>query len=327
MMFNKGAYPMSEHNSQEYIGHHLHFLQVDLRDGSIVASVKPNDAGASEACLENGASQQQCLLQVGSEPCHFSDLGSGKCVAVLSESREGSSLINPYTLNLDSLGLTVLLGIVFLLLFRYAARQTTSGVPSKLQCFIEMIFEFVQSTVTSIFKRKSALIAPLSLTVFMWVFLMNLMDLLPIDLLPSIATAIGVPYFRVVPSADVNITLSMATGVFLLIFAFSFKNIGVMGFIKSLTLHPFHHWVFIPVNLILEGVSLLSKPVSLGLRLFGNMYAGEMIFILIALLPLWWIQWVLNVPWALFHILIVTLQAFIFMVLTIVYLSMASEED
>ena len=225
------------------------------------------------------------------------------------------------------MGLTVILGLIFLALFRYGAKKTRSGVPTKLQCFVEMIFEFVQGTVTSIFKRKSQLIAPLSLTVFMWVFLMNLMDLLPIDLLPHWATVNGVPYFRVVPSADVNITLSMACGVFLLIFYFSFTNIGVKGFVKAYTLHPFNHWVFAPVNLILEGVSLLSKPVSLGLRLFGNMYAGEMIFILIALLPLWWIQWVLNVPWALFHILIVTLQAFIFMVLTIVYLSMASEED
>ena len=318
---------MSEHNSQEYISHHLHFLQLDLRDGSIVASVKPSDEQAYAACLESGQNQQQCLATTGYEKCQFSDLGSGRCIASLEESSQGSSLINPYTINLDSISLTVILGIVFLFLFRHAAKKTTSGVPTKLQCFVEMIFEFVQDTVSSIFKRKSTLIAPLALTVFMWVFLMNAMDLLPIDLLPSIATAIGVPYFRVVPSADVNITLSMATGVFLLIFAFSFKNIGVMGFIKSMTLHPFNHWLFIPVNLILEGVSLLSKPVSLGLRLFGNMYAGEMIFILIALLPLWWIQWVLNVPWALFHILIVTLQAFIFMVLTIVYLSMASEED
>ncbi len=318
---------MSEHNSQEYIGHHLHFLQVDLRDGSIVAAAKPSDNAAYASCLADGSSQEQCLADVGYEQCHFSDLGTGRCVAVLSDKGQSDSLVNPYTLNLDSLGLTVLLGIVFLLLFRYAARQTSSGVPTKLQCFVEMIFEFVQDTVGSIFKRRSTLIAPLSLTVFMWVFLMNLMDLLPIDLLPELATMIGVPYFRVVPSADVNITLSMATGVFILIFAFSFKNIGVMGFVRSLTLHPFHHWVFIPINLILEGVSLLSKPISLGLRLFGNMYAGEMIFILIALLPLWWIQWVLNVPWALFHILIVTLQAFIFMVLTIVYLSMASEED
>ena len=260
------------------------------------------------------------------EKCKLTDLGSGSCYAALPENHE-SKIVNPYTLNLDSLGLTVILGFLFLILFKYASKKTTSGVPSKLQCFVEMIFTFVQDTVSSIFKRKSKLIAPLSLTVFMWVFFMNLMDLLPIDLLPEIAKHIGVPYMRVVPSADVNITLSMAFCVFLLIFAFSFKNIGVLGFVKSLTLHPFNHWAFMPVNLLLEGVSLLSKPISLGLRLFGNMYAGEMIFILIALLPLWWIQWVLNVPWALFHILIVTLQAFIFMVLTIVYLSMASEED
>ncbi len=318
---------MSEHSSQEYIGHHLHFLQVDLRDGSVVDSVKPNDVGAFEQCLAEGTSQHDCLAKVGFEQCKVGDLGSGQCIASLEESSAKASIVNPYTLNLDSLSITVILGIVFLLLFRYAAKKTTSGVPTKLQCFVEMIFGFVQDTVTSIFKRKSGLIAPLSLTVFMWVFLMNLMDLLPIDLLPQLATSLGVPYFRVVPSADVNITLSMACGVFILIFAFSFKNIGVMGFVKSITMHPFHHPVFIPVNFVLEGVSLLSKPVSLGLRLFGNMYAGEMIFILIALIPLWWIQWVLNVPWALFHILIVTLQAFIFMVLTIVYLSMASEED
>ena len=318
---------MSESNSQEYISHHLHFLQLDLRDFSIVDSVKPAYKTEFAQCLsEEGATQEQCLKTVAVQKCKLSDLGSGSCYAVLPEQSE-SKVVNPYTVNLDSLGLTVILGFLFLILFKYASKKTTSGVPSKLQCFLEMIFEFVQNTVVSIFKRKSKLIAPLSLTVFMWIFFMNLMDLLPIDLIPEFAKRIGVPYFRVVPSADVNITLSMAVCVFLLIFAFSFKNIGVLGFFKSLTLHPFNHWAFIPVNFLLEGVSLLSKPISLGLRLFGNMYAGEMIFILIALLPLWWIQWVLNVPWALFHILIVTLQAFIFMVLTIVYLSMASEED
>ncbi len=317
---------MSESNSQEYISHHLHFLQVGLRDLSIVDSVKPVSKEELNTCLANGSSQEHCLNVVKTEKCMLSDLGSGNCYASIPSSAE-SKMINPYTLNLDSLGLTVLLGFLFLVLFKYASKKTTSGVPTKFQCFMEMIFDFVQNTVTSIFKRKSKLIAPLSLTVFMWIFFMNLMDLLPIDLVPEIAKAIGVPFFRVVPSADVNVTLSMAVCIFLLIFVFSFKNIGVLGFLKSLTLHPFNHWVFIPVNFLLEGVSLLSKPISLGLRLFGNMYAGEMIFILIALLPLWWVQWVLNVPWALFHILIVTLQAFIFMVLTIVYLSMASEED
>lgn len=316
---------MSESNSQEYISHHLHFLQVDLRDFSIVDSVKPTDQEAFNQCLLN-SSQEECLQQVATEKCYLSDLGHGTCVGVLPEAK-ASNIFNPYTLNLDSLGITVVLGIVFLALFRYASKRTQSGVPGKLQCFIEMIFCMVRDMVSGIFKRKSQLIAPLSLTVFAWIFLMNLMDLLPIDLLPETAKEMGIPFLRVVPSADVNITLSMAIGVFCLIFLFSFKNIGVMGFLKSITMHPFNHPAFIPVNFILEGVSLLSKPISLGLRLFGNMYAGEMIFILIALLPLWWIQWVLNVPWALFHILIVTLQAFIFMVLTIVYLSMASEDD
>ncbi len=317
---------MSENSSQGYISHHLHFLQIDLRDFSVVDSVKASNKEEFNQCLVNGNTSETCLQQVATEKCKLSDLGSGVCYAQHNASKE-SQIVNPYTLNLDSLGLTVVLGFVFLLLFKYASKKTTSGVPTKLQCFLEMIFDFVQSTVTSIFKRKSKLIAPLSLTVFMWIFLMNLMDLLPIDLLPEISKKLGIPYLRVVPSADVNVTLSMAFCVFLLIFAFSFKNIGVGGFLKSITLHPFNHWIFIPVNFILEGVSLLSKPISLGLRLFGNMYAGEMIFILIALLPLWYVQWLLNVPWALFHILIVTLQAFIFMVLTIVYLSMASEED
>ncbi|MGN0916558.1 MAG: F0F1 ATP synthase subunit A [Succinivibrio sp.] len=318
---------MSESNSQGYISHHLHFLQIDLRDFSVVDSVKPVDTEAFSVCMtQNAENTEKCLAEVPVTKCKLTDLGQGVCYAHHSESKE-SQIINPYTLNLDSLGLTVILGIIFLLIFRHAAKRTTSGVPTKFQCFMEMIFEFVQNTVLSIFKRKSKLIAPLSLTVFMWIFFMNLMDLLPIDLIPEIAKKLGIPYFRVVPSADVNVTLSMAFCIFLLIFAFSFKNIGVSGFLKSLTLHPFHHWAFIPVNFLLEGVSLLSKPISLGLRLFGNMYAGEMIFILIALLPLWWVQWVLNVPWALFHILIVTLQAFIFMVLTIVYLSMASEDD
>lgn len=319
---------MSGASSQEYIGHHLHFLQVDLRDASIVDSVVPKNPEVFNAQLATTQDVAVSLAMSGGyDKCYFSDLAQSKCIAYHEPTHSEVSLFNPYTVNLDSLGLTVILGLLFLLLFKYGAKKTRSGVPTKLQCFVEMIFEFVQGTVESIFKRKSALIAPLSLTVFMWVFLMNLMDLLPIDLIPHFATEMGIPYFRVVPSADVNITLSMACGVFFLIFYFAFSNIGVKGFVKAYTLHPFHHWAFAPINLILEGVSLLAKPVSLGLRLFGNMYAGEMIFILIALLPLWWIQWVLNVPWALFHILIVTLQAFIFMVLTIVYLSMASEED
>ncbi len=231
-----------------------------------------------------------------------------------------------WSVNIDSMFFSVALGVLFLWIFRKVAVNATSGVPGKLQCAVELIVGFVDSNVRDMYHGKSKVIAPLALTVFVWVFLMNAMDLLPVDLLPQLGTLAGLPALRVVPTADVNITLSMALGVFVLILFYSIKMKGVGGFVKELTMQPFNHPVFIPINLILEGVSLLSKPVSLGLRLFGNMYAGELIFILIAGLLPWWSQWLLSVPWAIFHILIITLQAFIFMVLTIVYLSMASEE-
>ncbi len=234
-----------------------------------------------------------------------------------------------WVVNIDSMIFSVGLGLFFLWLFRRVAVTATSGVPGKLQCFVEMVVEFVDETVKGIFHGKNKLIAPLSLTVFVWILLMNVMDLLPIDYLPQLAQWIAGDHaqkLRVVPSADVNITLSMALGVVVLILFYSIKMKGVSGFLKELTFTPFNHWAFVPVNFLLETVSLLSKPVSLGLRLYGNMYAGEMIFILIAAMLPWWSQWFLNVPWAIFHILIVTLQAFIFMVLTIVYLSMACED-
>lgn len=232
-----------------------------------------------------------------------------------------------WSINIDSMFFSVVLGIVFLTVFRKVAKNATSGVPGKLQTAVELIVGFVDNNVKDMYRGKSKVIAPLALTVFVWVFLMNLMDLIPVDFLPYLGTEVfGLPALRVVPTADVNITLSMALAVFVLILFYSIKMKGVGGFVKELTMQPFNHPVFIPINLILEGVSLLSKPVSLGLRLFGNMYAGELIFILIAGLLPWWSQWMLSLPWAIFHILIITLQAFIFMVLTIVYLSMASEE-
>ncbi|XKM13545.1 F0F1 ATP synthase subunit A [Orbaceae bacterium ac157xtp] len=232
-----------------------------------------------------------------------------------------------WTLNVDSLFFSIVLGALFLWIFRRVGRKATSGVPGKLQCAVEMIFEFVDKTVKDMFSGQSKLIAPLALTVFVWVFLMNFMDLIPIDFLPTAAEWVGVKHLRVVPSADVSVTMSMALGVFILIIVYTFKYKGVKGFIKEYTLHPFNHWAFAPINFVLEMVSLLAKPISLGLRLFGNMYAGELIFILIAALIPWWSQWFLSLPWAIFHILIITLQAFIFMVLTIVYLSMASATD
>lgn len=229
-----------------------------------------------------------------------------------------------WSLNVDSMLFSVGLGILFLWLFRSVAKKATTGVPGKLQCFIEMIVEFVDSTVKDTFHGRSALIAPLSLTIFVWVFLMNLMDLIPVDFLPTAGMAMGVEYLKVVPSTDVNITLSMSLSVFALIIFYSIKVKGVSGFMKELTMQPFNHPAMIPVNFILESVTLIAKPISLGLRLFGNLYAGELIFILIALLGVW--QLPLHFVWAVFHILVIVLQAFIFMMLTIVYLSMACED-
>ncbi|WMY97191.1 MAG: F0F1 ATP synthase subunit A [Arsenophonus sp.] len=233
-----------------------------------------------------------------------------------------------WVLNIDSLFFSIFLGIIFLTLFRIIAINATSFIPNKLQTAIEIIINFVNHFVSDIFHGKSKIIAPLALTVFVWIFMMNIMDLLPIDFLPYIAKKyLMFPTLRIVPTTDLNITISMAIDVFILIIFYNIKIKGFKNFIKELTLQPFNHPIFIPLNLILEGISFLSKPISLSLRLFGNMYAGELIFILIAALLPWWSQWILNLPWAIFHILIVTLQAFIFMILTIIYLSMASEKN
>lgn len=236
-----------------------------------------------------------------------------------------------WTWNIDSLFFSIGLGLFFLWLFRSVGKRATTGVPGKLQCFVEMIVEFVDSSVKESFHGKNKLIAPLALTIFVWVFLMNLMDLVPVDWIPELAMAAGIPYMKVVPSTDLNITFSLALGVFALILFYSVKVKGVKGFAAELTLNPFNHWAMIPVNFILESVTLLAKPISLALRLFGNMYAGELIFILIALMySANWLIGLLGVSlqlgWAIFHILVIVLQAFIFMTLTIVYLSMAHED-
>lgn len=232
-----------------------------------------------------------------------------------------------WSMNIDSMFFSIILGVFFLVMFRMVAKNATSNIPGRLQTAVELVVEFVDGSVSDMFCRKNKVIAPLALTIFVWVFLMNLMDLLPIDLFSALGGRyLGLPALRIVPTADVNVTLSMASGVFFLILFYSINIKGIGKFTQELTMKPFKHPVFIPINLILEGISLLSKPVSLGLRLFGNMYAGELIFILIAGLLPWWSQWALSLPWAIFHILVITLQAFIFMALTIVYLAMASEE-
>lgn len=230
-----------------------------------------------------------------------------------------------WALHIDSLLFSVGLGSLFLWLFYSAGKKATTGVPSKFQCFVEMIVEFIDGIVRDSFHGRNPVIAPLALTIFVWVFLMNLMDLIPVDFIPYAAQQMGVPYLKIVPTTDLNITLGLSLSVFVLIVYYSIKVKGIGGFVKELTLQPFNHWALIPVNLVLETVTLIAKPISLALRLFGNLYAGELIFILIALMP-WWSQAFLSVPWAIFHILVIVLQAFIFMMLTVVYLSMAHEE-
>lgn len=230
-----------------------------------------------------------------------------------------------WAIHLDTMGWSIAMGVLFIWLFRKAGRLATSGVPGGLQNVVEVIVEFIDNLTRTTFHGKNPLIAPLALTLFMWIFLMNGLKLVPVDYLPQLFSRLGVDYMKVVPTADPNATLGMALGVFGLIIYYSFKVKGVGGFARELSLTPFNHWLLIPFNLLLEVIGLLVKPFSLAMRLFGNMFAGEVIFILIALLPFWAI-WLLEVPWLIFHILVITLQAFIFTVLTIVYLSAAHEQ-
>jgi len=229
-----------------------------------------------------------------------------------------------WAVHIDTFIVSWIIGIFFLFIFRSVAKNASSGVPNKLQNFVEFLYDFADSQVKDTFHGKSKLIGPLALTVFIWVFLMNFMDLLPVDLLPMIVSLFGIEYLRVVPTADPNQTLGMALGVFLLVIFYSIKEKGVNGFLHELTCTPFG-WKMMPFNLFLKVIEEIAKPVSLGLRLFGNLYAGELIFILIALLP-WWCQWTLGGGWAIFHILVITVQAFVFMMLTTVYLSLAVEK-
>ncbi len=234
-----------------------------------------------------------------------------------------------WSINVDSMIFSIGLGCFFLWIFRRAAKKASTDAPTGLQNFIEMMIEFVDDSVRGSFTGKNPLVAPLALTVFVWVFLMNLMDLIPVDHIPWLASLLGVPYLKIVPSTDPNITFGLSLSIFALVIYYSIKIKGPGGFFAELAFHPFPKFMM-PINLILEGVTLIAKPISLALRLFGNLYAGEMIFILIALmygggLVMGLSGGVLQLAWALFHILIITLQAFIFMTLTIVYLDMASQ--
>ena len=241
-----------------------------------------------------------------------------------------------YALHLDSLFFSVLLAAVFVGSFAMVARKATSGVPGRFQLFVEVLVDFVDTQVRDTFHGSSKLIAPLALTIFCWVLLFNFMDIVPVDLLPKTGELFGIHYLKVVPSTDPNVTIGMSLTVFLLCMFYSVKIKGAWGFAKELLTHPFGPWMA-PFNLLLNFIEHLARPVSLGLRLYGNLYAGEMIFLLIAVLggsfglaSLGGIgaligQVILGTVWGAFHILVIPLQAFIFMVLTIVYLAQAHE--
>ena len=248
----------------------------------------------------------------------------------IAHSPEQAKEMGFWAIHLDTMGFSIGLGVLFLFIFHRVAKQASAGVPSGLQNFAEWIVEFIEDSVKGSFSGRNPLIAPLAFTIFLWIFLMNFMDLIAVDFLPQLATMAGIPYMKVVPTTDPNATFGMAFGVFFLILYYSFKIKGPGGFFAELAFQPFGK-LGLPVNLLLEGVNLIAKPISLALRLFGNMYAGEMIFILIAImysggLVIGTFGGLLQILWAIFHILIITLQAFIFMTLTIVYLDMAHQQ-
>ena len=252
----------------------------------------------------------------------------------IAHSAEEIAEMGFWAMHLDSLFWSFALGALFCWFFARMARRVTSGVPSTTQGFVELIIDFVDENVRSSFSGKNDMVAPMALTIFCWIFLMNLMDLVPVDLIPWLLAKVGIEYQKVVPSTDPNITFGLSLSVFALMVFYSIKVKGAGGFAAELTMHPFESKnpiikiLFIPINFFLEFVGLIAKPVSHSLRLFGNMYAGEMIFILISLM--YGSSIILSISggalqfiWAVFHILVITLQAFIFMVLTIVYMDMA----
>ena len=265
--------------------------------------------------------------------------------------KEPKGIVDFSVINYDSVFFSALLAVLFGASFYFAARAATrkaSAVPTGFLGFVELLVEFVDTQVKETFHGTTKLIAPLALTIFSWVFLFNAMDLLPVDLLPTIGHYIGLPHLKVVPSTDVNVTFALSLSVFVLIIYYSVKMKGLGAFIGEFTLHPFSsknkvvQAIFVPFNMVLELVPFLARPISLSLRLFGNLYAGEMIFLLLALLTLshgvenltsvgGWLgivaHIVLGLVWAIFHILVITLQAFIFMMLTIIYLAMAHEHS
>ena len=226
---------------------------------------------------------------------------------------------------LDAIGIAAVLGALIVAAGWWVGRHLDEDHPRGLQNALEALVEFADEQIKGIFTVEDPLIGPLAFTVLVWVFLMNMMDELPVDLLPTVAGWFGIHHFRSTPTADPYTTLGMALCVFLLTLIYNVRHKGLRGYLKSYLVHPFGPYLF-PFNILMTVVEELAKPLSLGLRLFGNMFAGELVFLLIALLP-WWAGWIVGTGWGIFHLLIVTLQAFIFMILTIMYLAMAAADE
>lgn len=262
---------------------------------------------------------------------HLTNLCAGQCDPVTHQDA------GFWAWHVDTLFFSTALGALIVFVSWRLGKNLTLGTPGRFQNFVESIVEFVSGQVRDSFPGHNPLIAPLALTIFVWVWLMNFMDLIPVDLLPLIAGTMGIHYLKVVPTTDLSTTLAMSLTVFALIIFYNVKVKGPVGYLKMFLFHPFGKFL-VPVNIIMTLIEELAKPLSLGLRLFGNLFAGELVFLLIALIggtlavgfaALFWLplQVVLDLGWLIFHLLVITLQAFIFMVLTIVYLGMAHVEE
>ena len=224
-----------------------------------------------------------------------------------------------FTLHLDTLFISLGLGLLSLGFLAWVGHRATDRVPGRLQGFVELLLLFIDDTAKSLFPNAPKIVSPLAITIFVWVFWMNTMDLVPVDML-----AVTGVHARLVPTTDINLTFGMSLTIFLMVMYYNFKVKGFGGFIREICVAPFGIKA-LPANVFMRIVEELAKPLSLGLRLFGNLLAAEMIFLLVALLP-FYLQWLAGGPWAIYHILVVPLQAFIFTALSVVYLSMAHEK-
>jgi F-type H+-transporting ATPase subunit a len=262
---------------------------------------------------------------------HLTNLCVGNCDPVTHQAA------GFWAFHLDTMIISYLLAALLVYAGWRVSSRLNPGVPGGFQNFVESILEFVAGQVKDTFPGHNPLIAPMALTIFAWVWMMNFMDMIPVDLIPQLGHLVGISHLKAVPTTDLNTTMAMSLTVFALIIFYNIKVKGLGGYLKMFLFHPFGKF-FVPVNIVMTIIEELAKPLSLGLRLFGNLFAGELVFMLIALIggtmavgaaAAFWLplQTLLDLGWLIFHLLVITLQAFIFMVLTIVYLGMAHTSD